>query len=410
VGVTSTNFALLTLFLWVGFAAVGVAQAQTDPDPLFPSTPPTPAGAISPLPTIEADPFSARMTPLFPLRDLPAQSTPIPADASLPSSSHNSSGRVIGQILNQVGQPVEAAQIQMGDQIDPTANQTGQQPITTDSKGAFELLDLPVGRWPLTIWHPDYETMQTEIWVQSGLTTPVEIVLNTPIEPQAQTRLGVLGVGGLDNTQYLGQRLAIESVRQGLIPAGETIVPLDNRKLLPILRKIGLPLYELFERDRQKPAAVQQFFDYLGLKAIVITRVDVLSRPASPTEIKLNSRSRLELWTFDDQGQLQVRTLDEAGRSKTEKGNLNSADITQLYQIQVTEMAEEVGNRWQQNSPLSGYFDPNQTPLSPQRSRLDTTVELRIPVETPQPAPVVESPPTPLSSPDQPSPTPEPGS
>jgi hypothetical protein len=116
------------------------------------------------------------------------------------------------------------------------------------------------------------------------------------------------------------------------------------------------------------------------------------------------------LWTFDDQGQLQVRTLDEAGRSKTEKGNLNSADITQLYQIQVTEMAEEVGNRWQQNSPLSGYFDPNQTPLSPQRSRLDTTVELRIPVETPQPAPVVESPPTPLSSPDQPSPTPEPGS
>ncbi|MGY2793616.1 hypothetical protein ACVWVQ_000666 [Thermostichus sp. MS-CIW-36] len=312
-----------------------------------------------------------------------APATPIPRLTPLfPSQNRGQpqgTARLVGQVSNSVGQPVAGAQVQLEGMENPN------QPIQTDERGAFELDQAPAGRWLLTVWHPDYEKAEQEILLQGGLTTPVDVVLQVPIRPQPRRRLGILGVGGLEHTQLLGQRLAIEAVRLGLIPNGEKVVPLDNRRIQPILQKVGWPIYELFEWDRRKPEAVGQFFDYLGLEAIVIARVDVLTRPASPTELSLRSRSRLELWRFDEQGNLVVDILAEASRDQVERSNLNAAELAQLYQIQVTQMAAEVGSRWKENHPLAQYLELAQGEAPPPRSRLDTAVELRIPPATPTP-------------------------
>lgn len=281
-----------------------------------------------------------------------APATPLPRFTPLfPSHNRDQAGsqaRLVGQVSNSLGQPVAGAQVQL------EGLENLDQPIQTDEQGAFELNQAPAGRWMLTVWHPDYEIVQQEILLQAGLTTPVDVVLQVPIRPQPRRRLGVLGVGGLEHTQLLGQRLALEAVRLGLIPNSEKVVPLDNRRLQPILRQVGWPIYELFEWDRRKPEAVGQFFDYLGLEAIVIARVDVLTRPASPTEVSLRSRSRLELWRFDEQGNLVAEVLAEASRDQVERGNLNAAELAQLYQIQVTQIAAEIGSRWQANHPFFG--------------------------------------------------------
>ncbi|MFQ3583428.1 MAG: carboxypeptidase-like regulatory domain-containing protein [Cyanobacteriota bacterium] len=318
-----------------------------------------------------------RLTPLFPFQNPPFP----PVNGNGPQSNPQGSARVVGQVSNSVGQPVVGAQVQLEGTENPN------EPIQTDERGAFELNQAQPGRRLLTVWHPDYESAQQEIVLQAGLTTPVDVVLQVPIRPQPRRRLGILGVGGLEQTQLLGQRLTLEVVRLGLIPDGETVVPLDNRRIQPILRKVGWPIYELFEWDRRKPEAVAQFFDYLGLEAIVIARVDVLTRPASPTELSLRSRSRLELWRFDEQGNLVVQVLAEASRDQVERSNLNAAELAQLYQIQVTQMAQEVGSRWQDNHPLAQYLEPADGEAPPPRSRLDTTVELRIPADPATPAP-----------------------
>jgi len=299
-------------------------------------------------------------TPLFPHRDQVG-------------SQPQGTARLVGQVSNSLGQPVAGAQVQL------EGLENLDQPVQTDERGAFELNQAPTGRRLLTVWHPDYEKAEQEILLQAGLTTPVDVVLQVPIRPQPRRRLGILGVGGLEHTQLLGQRLAIEAVRLGLIPNSEKVVPLDNRRIQPLLRQVGWPIYELFEWDRRKPEAVSQFFDYLGLEAIVIARVDVLTRPASPTEVSLRSRSRLELWRFDEQGNLMAEVLAEASRDQVERGNLNAAELAQLYQIQVTQMAGEIGSRWKANPPLAPYLElaPGEAPPPP--SRLDTAVELVIP-------------------------------
>ncbi|MFS8896838.1 carboxypeptidase-like regulatory domain-containing protein [Synechococcus sp. R3-13] len=328
----------LALCGWLALASGALAQAPATPIP--------------------------RLTPLFPFQD---------------KGQPQGTARLVGQVSNSVGQPVAGAQVQLEGMENPI------QPIQTDERGAFELDHAPTGRRMLTVWHPDYEKAEQEILLQAGLTTPVDVVLQVPIRPQPRRRLGILGVGGLEHTQLLGQRLAIEAVRLGLIPNGEKVVPLDNRRIQPILQKVGWPIYELFEWDRRKPEAVGQFFDYLGLEAIVIARVDVLTRPASPTELSLRSRSRLELWRFDEQGNLVVDILAEASRDQVERSNLNAAELAQLYQIQVTQMAAEVGSRWKENHPLAQYLELAQGEAPPPRSRLDTAVELRIPSATPTP-------------------------
>ncbi len=358
---------ILALCSWLTLASGALAQAPATPIP--------------------------RLTPLFPFQNPPF---PPPGASGAPSSygnnSHNSpqrTARLVGQVSNSVGQPVVGAQVQLEGSENPN------QPIQTDERGAFELAvpaewspyQAQAGRLMLTVWHPDYERAEKEILLQAGLTTPVDVVLQVPIQPQPRRRLGILGVGGLEQTQILGQRFTLEAVRLGLIPDGETVVPLDNRRIQPILREVGWPIYELFEWDRRKPEAVAQFFDYLGLEAIVIARVDVLTRPASPTELSLRSRGRLELWRFDEQGNLVVNILAEASRDQVERNNLNAAELAQLYQIQVTQMANEVGSRWQENHPLAQYLEPAPGEAPPPRSRLDTTVELRIPAGSATPAP-----------------------
>lgn len=320
-----------------------------------------------------------RFTPLFPFQNPPFP--PPESNGNGSSSNPQGSARLVGQVSNSVGQPVVGAQVQLEGGENPN------QPIQTDERGAFELNHAEAGRRLLTVWHPDYELAEKEILLQAGLTTPVDVVLQVPIQPQPRRRLGILGVGGLEQTQLLGQRLTLEAVRLGLISDGEMVVPLDNRRIQPILREVGWPIYELFEWDRRKPEAVAQFFDYLGLEAIVIARVDILTRPASPTELSLRSRSRLELWRFDEQGNLVVEVLAEASRDQVERSNLNAAELAQLYQIQVTQMASEVGSRWQENHPLAQYLEPAAGEAPPPPSRLDTTVELRIPAATPSATP-----------------------
>ncbi|MGQ9837787.1 MAG: carboxypeptidase-like regulatory domain-containing protein [Cyanobacteriota bacterium] len=318
------------------------------------------------------------LTPLFPFRNPPFP----PSNSNGAGSPLQGSARLVGRVINSVGQPVVGAQVQLQATENPNSappHPEKDEPIQTDERGAFELNQAQTGQLLLTVWHPDYEPIQKEILLQAGLTTPVEVVLQVPIQPQPRRRLGILGVGGLEQTQLLGQRLALEAVRLGLIPDGETVIPLDNRRIQPILREVGWPIYELFEWDHRKPEAVAQFFDYLGLEAIVIARVDVLTRPASPTELSLRSRSRLELWRFDEQGNLVVQVLAEASRDQVERSNLNAAELAQLYQIQVTQMASEVGSRWQDNHPLAQYLEPANGEAPLPRSRLDTIVELRIP-------------------------------
>ncbi|MEO1133975.1 MAG: carboxypeptidase regulatory-like domain-containing protein, partial [Cyanobacteria bacterium J06639_1] len=90
------------------------------------------------------------------------------------------------------------------------------------------------------------------------------------------------------------------------------------------------------------------------------------------------SRSVLELWTFDDAGELQVSTLERGQREETLDADLSPAEIEQLLQIQVTKTVREFGDRWQAESPLAAYFDSDDL-LRPQEVRLDTTVRLNIP-------------------------------
>lgn len=322
---------------------------------------------------------SPQLAPLFPSQ------VPSPA---LPNSQEGATGRLIGKVLNETGDPVPGAQLRVGDEE--------QFPlIETGPNGGFEIQLQGAGTQKLTVWHPEYERLETEVWLEPGLTTPVDVVLMTPLVPQPRTRLGVIGVGGLDTTSQLSQRLATEAVRLGLVPDSDVVVPLDNRRLQPILQKTGYPLYEVFEWDRRKPEVISQFFDYLGLKAIIVTRVDILNRPASVSEVQLKSHSRLELWTFDDQGNLLVNVIGEASRETTEPNDLNGAEVGQLFQLQVTDMAKEVEQRWQESNPLSAYFDPDNPQLAPQPSRLDTSVELIIPPSTdPAPSPPAASEPT----------------
>ncbi len=404
------------------------------PSPIQPST----SQPTDPQPT---DPQPTNPQPTNPQPTNPQPTDPQPLTVQDPASSthvegdsNSDAGRIIGQVFNELGQPVSAAEIQLmpvknpddGDTLDQGEDpEEGGDPLfMTDARGGFELSTITEGQWQLIISHPEYERLVTSIWIQDGFTTPVDVVLETPLVKQPRTRLGVLGVGGLDHTQELGQRLATEAVRQGLVPRRDDVVPLDNRRLRPVLKKVGHPLYELFEWDRRRPEAVSEFFDYLGLESIVISRVDVLSRPSSPTEIELKSRSRLELWRLDPEGNLQVDVLAEASRSATEINDLNSSEVAQLYQIQVTQMAEEVGSRWQEASPLASYVEldpPSSTPSSDgsPASTLDTTVELRIPetasipepedpVGDPTPEPTPESTPIPEPDPTAPSVDPEP--
>ncbi len=278
--------------------------------------------------------------------------------------------RLIGRV-NSGEVPLENAIVTL---IQPTSAVS----TTSDSSGAFELVVKGAGIYEVQVTHRGHHPFRQSVALLPGLTTPVMVSLSPALLPQPRTRLGVLGVGTLPHTQALSQRLAREGIRLQAIPTHQGVLLLDNQRLQPVLQKIGIPLYELFDRDRLLPSSVAEFLSYLGLQALVVARVDVL-RQNSPTEIRLSSRATLELWTVNEAGKLDIQILDQAAQSQVEAAPLSPAEIEQLYQIQTTRMMTEIQSRWQDRNPLVTWFD--QTPITPQRTDLDTQVELRIPSE-----------------------------
>ncbi|MEO0854496.1 MAG: carboxypeptidase-like regulatory domain-containing protein [Cyanobacteria bacterium J06648_11] len=292
-------------------------------------------------------------------------------------------GRLIGQVLDPSGQPIAGVTVRVV--LNPYFETGGEDALETatrtDASGAFELLFPLAGRWNLAISHPDYEPLTEEVWAIAGMTSPIDVVLNVPLEKRDRTRMGIVGASGLAHTRPLSQQLATDLLRLRMVPNEASVVLLDNRRLEPVLERVGMPLYELLERDRVDSENVGEFFDYLGLKALVVAKADVLARAADATQVELKSRSVLELWTFDEAGNLKISTLENDSREETLDADLSVAEIEQLLQIQVTKTAQEFGDRWQTENPLASYFDADDI-LTPQDVRLDTTVRLNLPPDS----------------------------
>ncbi|MGK7910751.1 MAG: carboxypeptidase-like regulatory domain-containing protein [Synechococcus sp.] len=295
----------------------------------------------------------------------------------------NSLGKVVGQVTNQAGRPVDGARVIVrGSRTGGERTGLFRQVVRTDSSGTFELDGGLPGRWLLSVRHPDYEDLNEEIWLFGGLTTPVAVQLSIPIRPQPRTRLGVIGVGTLAHTEFLSQRMASEAVRLGLVPESSNVLPLDNRNLQPVLEEIGSPLFDILEHDEIEQENVNQFFDFLGLEALVVVKVDVLSQATETNTLSLRSRSRLELWTIDDRGEVRVQEIAESDYEAEENATLNAAELEQIYQVQVTRMTTEIGEEWAEDdvAPLARFEVDEETEVEVEpRTTLDTTVELVIP-------------------------------
>ena len=292
-------------------------------------------------------------------------------------------GKVVGRVTNQAGRPVENARVLVrGERQGDERAGLFRQRVRTDSSGTFELDGGLPGRWLLSVRHPNYEDLDEEVWLFGGLTTPVIVQLSIPIRPQPRTRLGVIGVGTLAHTEFLSQRMASEAVRLGLVPESGNVLPLDNRNLQPVLEEIGSPLFDILEHDEIEPEDVNQFFDFLGLEALVVAKVDVLSQATDTNTLRLRSRSRLELWTIDDRGEVRVQEIAKSNYDAEENATLNAAELEQIYQIQVTRMATEIGEEWAEDevTPLARFEVEADTEVEVRpRNTLDTTVELVIP-------------------------------
>lgn len=318
---------------------------------------------------------------------------PNPVQAAKPAQSEKTAlevegssvvtSRIIGQVLDPSGEPIVGAQIRvlLNPYFTADADFALDSRTQTDASGAFELLFPLPGRWNIAIEHDNYESLTEEVWAIAGMTSPVDVVLQVPLEKRERTRMGIVGAGSLAHTRTLSQQLATDVLRLNMVPNIDSVVLLDNRRLDPVLDRIGLPPYELFERDRFDPKAVGEFFDYLGLKALVVARTDVLARSADAAQVELKSRSLLELWTFDEKGQLKISTLADGRQQEMLGADLNEAEIEQLLQIQITKIAQDFGSRWQTDNPLASYFDAEDI-LTPQEVRLDTTVRLNVPSDS----------------------------
>ncbi len=285
-------------------------------------------------------------------------------------------GRLVGQVRNQVGESVPEARLTLQGQRG-TTGPTAQS--LTDASGSFELTFPLTGRWQLQVDHPDYEPQLVSVWVFQDVTTPLDVTIQTPIEPLPPTRVGIIGVGQLEHTAALAQRLAGEAVRLGVVPNSERLVALDNQRLNPIIQAVGVSLSDILNAGNPNPEAVQTFFSYLGLEALVVNRVDLLTWPHSPTELKLRSRSQLELWEFDENGQLRISTLSQQNQEEVVPNDVNDAEIEQLYQIQVTRTAQAIAQSWSEANPLSERLTPDPEAEPQPRPRIDTTIELVIP-------------------------------
>ncbi len=269
--------------------------------------------------------------------------------------------RLVGQVKDAAGKPLQATV------------QLGEQAVTTDSQGIYELADLTQGRWQVQVKSEGYAPVNARVWLVEEMTTPLDIALEKAVVPRELTNVGMIGVGALPRTNKLAQRMAEEMVRLGAFPEVGPLTLLQPPLLTPILKKMDRPLYEVLDKDIVEKMAqgkaseqqVREFFSYVGLKALAVARVDFLNQGENQ-ETELKSRSRVELWEFNKDNHLTVRILAEAGRNEKQDRLLNQDEAEQLYQIQVTQMAGEIGKRWEgQNSPWIAYLPKGTTLPAP---------------------------------------------
>lgn len=327
---------------------------------------PVPKTLLPAKPTVQSapkpDPGAPNPTPVL----SPRAAAPVPTQATL-----------LGQIRTEQGDPIAEATVSLG-----------KHSARTDASGSYLIEKLTPGRWEVKIQHPLYTEKQTRIWLVEGLKTTLSLALPRSVARQEPTRVGLLGVGSLSATDTLAQRLAEELVRTGAFPKVGPLTFLQRDEVMPIVRKIDRPLHEILDRDRPDAALVKAFFEYAGVTALAIARVDMLTRNEGNAS-QLNSRSQIELWQLKD-GRVEIRTLAEAGRSERQDSALSKAEADQLYAVQITQQADEVKNRWERDNPLAAFTADTQAPTTAQKT--DTKVEI-VPKNQP-PAPSQPSPPT----------------
>ncbi|WP_218082419.1 carboxypeptidase-like regulatory domain-containing protein [Anthocerotibacter panamensis] len=279
--------------------------------------------------------------------------------------SDGGTARLVGRVVNAQGNPLPGVEVQLGSLT-----------ATTDASGTYTLDKVRSAQWAVLFRHQSYEATQARVWLYDNLTTAQDVVLIPPVVPQSQTLVGLVGVGSLPKTDLLAQRLAEDMVRLKGFPLKQPLQYFDRSQLEPVAQKLKAPLAEILDRDRQNPQLVGEFFRYLGVKALVITRIDALIQPESgTTNSRLRSKSRIELWRFNGD-RLQIQYLAEEGTEEKADQLLNEAEANALLQIQVTKMASTISQRWQENKnpwwqPYLGDLKPQPTPRE-----LRTTVEI----------------------------------
>lgn len=269
---------------------------------------------------------------------------------------------LLGQIRDEQGNPLPQATVRLWD-----------QQVVTDGSGSFVLEGLPPGRWPLTVSCESYSDHKSRVWLVSGLKTPFSATLTKLITRQNPTRVGLVGVGSLPATDLLAQHFAEGLIRSQAFPQVKPLIFLNRNEVMPVVRNIARPLYEILDHDRPDVALVKDFFDYLGLKALAVARVDMLTRQQGSSN-KLSSYSKVELWQIKE-GRVEIRTLIDAGRSEEQDAALSKAEADQIYTFQVGYMADEVAKNWLSNNPFSAFTEAPILPPTPDQTT-NVTVEV----------------------------------
>ncbi|AGY59926.1 carboxypeptidase-like regulatory domain-containing protein [Gloeobacter kilaueensis] len=371
----------------VTFAVVKTAPAFVVPVKVAPGTAFTAKPLAAPAPVRrKPSPAPVAAHPLkgapSPVRPEPVTRTGKPIQTKLDATVVSPSlALLLGQIRDEQGNPVAGATVSLGKKF-----------ARTDASGSYVIENLTPGRWEVKVQHNAYTEKTTRIWLVEGLKTNLSLALVRPVTRQPPSRVGLIGVGSLPATDTLAQRLAEDLVRTGAFPQGGPLAFIKRDEVMPAVRKLDHPLFEILDHDRPNVALVKDFFDYLGLSALVVSRVDLLTRNEGDAT-QLNTHSRVELWQIKD-NRVDIRTLADAGRSERQDGNLNKAETDQLYAVQITRQAEEYQKRWERDSPLTALVKTlPQTGSTPQTT---TKVEI-LPTTKGQPQP--KSAPTPPPKP-----------
>jgi hypothetical protein len=363
------------VFFTEGLAIPSAGMAPISPGKLsVPALPVAPAATATHIekPLEKPRPRAAVRRPVLPATAI----RPVPAPTPIATEGETRPAALIGQVRDEQGKPIGNATVAVG-----------ERKTTTDASGSFVLGGLSAGRWAVKITHQAFTPLESRVWLVDGLKTPVTLSLVRPIVRQPATRVGLLGVGSLPTTDTLAQNLAEALVRNGAFPEIKPLAFIPRDEVLPVLRKFERPLYEVLDHDRPEPELremVRDFFDFMGLSALAVARVDMLTRQEGNAN-RLSSRSKVELWQFNKEGHLEIKTLIEAGRSEDQDAALSKAEADQLYQFQIAKQAEEMTRKWEQNNPFSEFTDVPIEPGNGQRT--DTRVELLPTGKPPVPGP-----------------------